>query len=115
MLSKRWLFGIFGFIIILLLSCSKQNEIQLEYNATPYTIVIPNHFPQILNIPADNPTTVEGVNLGRYLFYDGRMSGRSDPDSLMSCSTCHLQEHSKPLALPGRWHGLRRKIMKRPL
>jgi len=91
---KRWLFGVFGIVIILLLSCSKQNEVKVQYNATPYTIVIPRHFPQQLNIPADNPMTVEGIALGRYLFYDGRMSGRSDPDSMMSCSTCHLQEHS---------------------
>jgi cytochrome c peroxidase len=38
--------------------------------------------------------TVEGIELGRYLFYDGRLSGRTDADSLMSCSTCHLQSHS---------------------
>ncbi|MDZ7740494.1 MAG: cytochrome c peroxidase [Bacteroidota bacterium] len=38
--------------------------------------------------------TVEGVELGRYLFYDGRMSGRTHPDSLMSCATCHIQENS---------------------
>jgi len=38
--------------------------------------------------------TVEGVELGRYLFYDGRLSGRTDPDSLISCATCHLQENS---------------------
>jgi cytochrome c peroxidase len=47
-----------------------------------------------MNIPADNPMTVEGVTLGRYLFYDGRISGRTDPDSLMSCSSCHLQSRS---------------------
>lgn len=38
--------------------------------------------------------TMEGVSLGRYLFYDGRISGRTAPDSLMSCSTCHIQSHS---------------------
>jgi cytochrome c peroxidase len=47
-----------------------------------------------MNIPTDNPMTVEGVELGRFLFYDGRISGRSDPDSMMSCSTCHVQSHS---------------------
>ena len=67
---------------------------QQDYHPTPYIIAIPNHFPLQLNIPADNPMTVEGVTLGRYLFYDGRISGRSDPDSMMSCATCHLQEHS---------------------
>jgi len=38
--------------------------------------------------------TVEGVELGRYLFYDGRLSGRTHSDSLMSCATCHRQERS---------------------
>ncbi len=38
--------------------------------------------------------TVEGIALGRYLFYDGRLSGRLNPDSLMSCATCHIQAHS---------------------
>lgn len=38
--------------------------------------------------------TVEGVELGRYLFYDGRLSGHSDPAKHMSCATCHIQENS---------------------
>ena len=38
--------------------------------------------------------TVEGVELGRKLFYDGRISGSTHPDSMMSCSTCHLQSRS---------------------
>ena len=59
---------------------------------TPYTIEVPNGWPTILNIPEDNPMTVEGIELGRYLFYDGRLSGRDHADSLMSCATCHLQE-----------------------
>ena len=56
----------------------------------PYKIEIPLHFPTILNIPADNPMTVEGVELGRHLFYEGRMSGRNDAE--MSCFSCHQQE-----------------------
>jgi cytochrome c peroxidase len=38
--------------------------------------------------------TVEGIELGRFLFYDGRLSGRTHPDSLMSCASCHLQVRS---------------------
>jgi cytochrome c peroxidase len=64
------------------------------FNPTPYTLNIPKGFPTILNIPADNPMTVEGVELGRLLFYDGRLSGRTHPDSLMSCATCHLQSRA---------------------
>jgi cytochrome c peroxidase len=39
-------------------------------------------------VPADNPMTAAKVELGRYLFYDTRMSvnGRA------SCATCHKQE-----------------------
>jgi cytochrome c peroxidase len=47
-----------------------------------------------MNIPADNPMTVEGIELGWYLFYDGRLSGRTSADSMMSCATCHLQKNS---------------------
>lgn len=65
-----------------------------KHKATPYTIEIPFGFPTKMNIPDDNPMTVEGVQLGQYLFYDGRISGRTHPDSMMTCATCHLQENS---------------------
>jgi cytochrome c peroxidase len=38
-------------------------------------------------VPEDNPLTEEGVQLGRMLFYDPRLSG----DNTVSCSTCHMQ------------------------
>ena len=80
----------------LLISCGHNDELDLiPFNkATPYQIKIPFGFPTKLNIPEDNPMTVEGVELGRYLFYDGRISGHSDPEMQMSCATCHLQEHA---------------------
>ena len=37
---------------------------------TPYTIEVPFGFPTRLNIPDDNPMTVEGVALGELLFND---------------------------------------------
>ena len=56
---------------------------------TPTRLVIdtPASFPK-LQEPADNPTTVQGVELGRMLFYEKRLSA----DNTMSCSTCHKQE-----------------------
>ncbi|MCQ2958740.1 MAG: hypothetical protein MJ198_00930 [Bacteroidales bacterium] len=60
---------------------------------TPYEFPV-SYAKEYMNIPADNPMTNEGVELGRYLFYDGRLSGRLDKDSLMSCASCHKQEHS---------------------
>ena len=77
----------------ILVSCTKEEKPE-TISPTPYVIDIPLYFPTQLNIPSDNPMTVEGIALGRRLFYDGRLSGRSDPDSMMSCSTCHLQEHA---------------------
>lgn len=79
--------------LLVLISCSKSDP-EIPFSPTPYTINIPFGFPTKLNIPSDNPMTVEGVELGRYLFYDGRLSGRTHPDSLMSCASCHRQERS---------------------
>lgn len=39
-------------------------------------------------VPADNPMTAVKVELGRYLFYDRRMSLNGKE----SCATCHRQE-----------------------
>jgi cytochrome c peroxidase len=39
------------------------------------------------NVPADNPLTVESVEVGRRLFYDPRLSANGK----VSCSTCHIQ------------------------
>lgn len=66
---------------------------------TPLDIQIPKGFPTVLNIPADNPMTVEGVELGRLLFHDPHLCGYTgtDPDSLMSCTTCHRPEYNYDL------------------
>jgi len=85
-------FAIFLIVATLLAGCRhEQDEV---YKATPYVFQIPKYFPTELNIPSDNPMTVEGVELGRFLFYDGRLSGRSDFDSLMTCGSCHIQSNS---------------------
>ncbi len=81
-------------VIALLLTGCEDKTTPTPHIPTPYIIDIPFGFPTELNIPIDNPLTVEGIELGRYLFYDGRLSGRTHPDSLMSCATCHRQEKS---------------------
>jgi len=47
---------------------------------------LPKGFPKP-RVPADNPMTPAKVRLGRYLFYDPRMS----VNGMESCSTCHRQ------------------------
>ena len=58
---------------------------------TSYSIPQLKFFPKKVNIPDFNPLTIEGARLGRYLFYDGRLSGSKDEDSLKSCASCHIQ------------------------
>jgi len=99
---------------LLLAGCTKKDDpVPVPgYQPTPYVIEAPFGFPQKMNIPEDNPMTVEGIELGRLLFYDGRMSGRTHPDSLMSCATCHLQQNAfecgidHPVYENGFTHGL---------
>ncbi|HNY02921.1 MAG TPA: cytochrome c peroxidase [Bacteroidales bacterium] len=99
-------------LLILITGCSKPADYHSIPRATPYTLTIPKHFPTKLNIPSDNPLTVEGIALGRFLFYDGRLSGRTHPDSLMTCATCHIQANGfecgahHPTFPGGRPHGL---------
>jgi len=81
--------------IIFINACKKETPlVGNTFAPTPYEIKIPLYFPTQIYIPSDNPMTVEGIKLGRYLFYDGRLGGRNDPDSMMSCSTCHIQSRS---------------------
>ena len=55
---------------------------------TAYNLTFPAHFPAPVAQPADNPLTVEGVALGRRLFYETALSNPSS----MSCASCHRQE-----------------------
>ena len=60
-------------------------------NPTPYELVIPQLFAQYINppvIPVDNPLTVEGIALGRKLFFDPILSG----DGTQSCASCHAPQ-----------------------
>ncbi|MEI6851516.1 MAG: cytochrome c peroxidase [Bacteroidota bacterium] len=93
-------------------SCKKEIPIQDvyinnsgTYKPTPYIIHAPWYFPTLMNISADNPLTVEGIYLGRCLFYDRRMSGKSIPDSQMTCATCHIQENAFECGTNGPFPG----------
>lgn len=59
-----------------------------DSHGTPFDFgtIRPKGFPTP-NIPADNPMTEEGIELGHHLFFDKRLSG----DLTMSCAGCHNQ------------------------
>jgi cytochrome c peroxidase len=56
-------------------------------HATPYVFPAVTTFPE-MPVAEDNPVTLEGVQLGRYLFYDPILS----KDRNMNCASCHKQE-----------------------
>lgn len=65
-------------------SCRKHDN---PNNLTLVEQEIPEGFPTLVYRFADNPLTKEGIELGRQLFYDGRLS----IDGVHPCSSCHQQ------------------------
>ena len=68
----------------LLFGCAKEALTDEHALPTPYALRIPPGFPP-MPVPPDNVTTVEGVRLGHYLFYEKRLSGNDH----QRCATCH--------------------------
>ncbi|MBK7009354.1 MAG: hypothetical protein IPH36_12375 [Saprospiraceae bacterium] len=74
---------------LLVASCDDDPDVDGDLTSIPYSPVsydpnIPSYLPK-LTTPADNPLTVDGINLGRHLFYDNILSG----NGTMSCASCH--------------------------
>lgn len=63
---------------------------QNPHVTTPYPLVLPNGLPRNVTVPTDNALTVEGVALGRKLFYEVRLSG----NGTQSCGSCHQQQRA---------------------
>ncbi|MGA6119490.1 cytochrome-c peroxidase [Sphingobacterium anhuiense] len=78
-------------VSVLMISCKKEQQGTLENDQapTPLLLKIPPHFPRPIEMP-DNPLTVEGVHLGRQLFYDPLLSANMQ----VSCASCHHQERA---------------------
>jgi cytochrome c peroxidase len=84
-MKTKILFVISLFVAFLIGACGGEEPI-IEWNKTPYSLdygLLPEP-----SIAEDNPLTVEGVKLGRMLFYEKMMS----KDGTQSCASCHLQE-----------------------
>ena len=61
--------------------------IDAKNNATPISFPLPEGWPQPVYDFSKNPVTKEGFELGRKLFYDGRLS----KDGNFPCASCHQQ------------------------
>ena len=77
-MKHLWFMG--GFLLlVLLMGASSADDIWQ----------LPKGFPTPL-VPEDNPMTKEKVTLGRYLFYDPKLSG----NGAQSCASCHQQDRA---------------------
>jgi len=65
-------------------SCAYGTEISLEIPELFNSLLLPP------KIPGNNPQTIEGIALGRKLFYDPILSA----DGTQACADCHLAENS---------------------
>jgi cytochrome c peroxidase len=70
------------------LSCSKEDP--EVYTNIPIDYKIPSNFPPLVFNLKNNPLTNQGFELGKKLFYDGRLAS----DGIVSCAFCHLQENA---------------------
>ena len=92
MIQKKWTLPLL-WIIVAVFSCKKKDDTGVGSNFPPYNptyieIQIPSNLPK-MDISADNPTTAEGVRLGRMLYYDKLLH----PTGKHACATCHLQPY----------------------
>ncbi len=68
-------------------AASKKLKVLMAKSATPYRFTFARQFPPP-SLPQDNPLTEEGVELGRKLFHEARLS----VNNTQSCASCHLAE-----------------------
>ena len=76
-----------------LVSCSEEDT-DSGYEAIvendTLSIEIPDYFPEVTYNFEANPPTEKGFELGKKLFYDGKLSS----DGVVSCGFCHIQDFS---------------------
>lgn len=76
------------FILLLFFSCSSEENTTDNYVPIPAELNIPTLFKSKLIspvIPSNNPQTVEGIALGKQLFFDKKLS----KNNAQSCASCH--------------------------
>lgn len=77
-------------LMVTLMACKKDNGDKYNYTPTPAKANIPPWaHTNVLKYkePLDNPSTIEGIALGKKLFYDKKLSG----NNTMACASCHQQ------------------------
>lgn len=80
---KNFLCLVLGAVIMQ--ACNKKDG--LPDSVTPIVFKVPNGWPKPVYNFANNPLTQQGVDLGRRLFYEGKLS----KDGGFPCASCHQQ------------------------
>lgn len=73
-------------ILLFLWGCS--NDQDDVYQNIPLEFKVPSNFPPLAYDLTNNPPTQKGFELGKKLFYEGRLAS----DGIVSCGFCHIQE-----------------------
>ena len=73
-------------LLPLLASCSNDEK----YVNVPLEFKIPSNFPALVYNIEVNPPTQSGFELGKKIFYDGRLSS----EGTISCGFCHIQQNA---------------------
>lgn len=95
----------------LLFSCNSNDSDYLDIDELneAYQLTIPSNFPELKYLHSNNPLTKKGIELGRELFYDGRLSSNNQ----VSCAFCHEQQYAFTHHGHDLSHGVDDKIGKR--
>ena len=75
-------------VFCLLISCSSDDS--EDYQNIPINYQVPSNFPPLAYNMYTNPLTEKGFELGKKIFYDGRLAS----DGVVSCGFCHIQENA---------------------
>lgn len=73
-------------LAFILMACSKEEDAYEDINL-PINFEKPSNFPDLAYTFPNNPLTEKGFELGRKLFFDGRLSRTG----IVSCNFCHEQ------------------------
>lgn len=84
--KQRFVFLYLSALLVVTSSCKKEEVTLADQPPHALTLEVPANFPRFTDDP-NNPLTEEGIELGRTLFYDTRLSG----NNRLSCASCHKQ------------------------
>lgn len=84
----KHLSSLFLAAILIVSACSPDSGV--AYDDTLYGYQPPSNFPEMAYDTSHNPITQKGFELGKKIFYEGRLAS----DGVVSCGFCHMQKNA---------------------